>query len=56
MGIMGPDTPALGERENVAPVTQSQLAATIAAFVGQDFRAFKPEAAPSLLEALSVRH
>jgi len=56
MGVMGPDIPALGERENVAPVTQAQLAATIAALVGQDFRAFKPEAAPSLLEALSVRH
>jgi len=55
VGVMGPDTPALGERENVAPITQSQLAATIAAFVGQDFRAFKPEAAPSLFEALSVR-
>ncbi len=56
VGVMGPDTPALGERENVAPITQSQLAATIAAFMGQDFRAFKPEAAPSLFEALSVRH
>lgn len=56
VGVLGPDTPALGERENVAPITQAQLAATVAAFVGQDFRAFKPEAAPSLFEALSVHH
>ncbi len=56
MGVMGPDTPALGERENIAPVTQAQLAATVAAFLGQDFRAFKPEAAPSLFNVLGVRH
>jgi len=56
VGVMGPDTPALGERENIAPITQSQLAATVAAFVGQDFRAFKPEAAPSILDVLGVRH
>jgi len=55
IAVMGPDTPPLGERHNVAPVTQSQIAATIAAVVGQDFRAFKPAAAPSLLEALSGR-
>ena len=54
IAVMGPDTPALGERHNVAPVTQSQIAATIAALVGQDFRAFKPAAAPSLLEALAA--
>jgi Type I phosphodiesterase / nucleotide pyrophosphatase len=52
IGVIGPDTPPLGERYNVAPVTQSQIAATVAALVGQDFRAFKPAAAPSLLEAL----
>jgi hypothetical protein len=42
----------LGERRDAPPLTQSQIAATIAALVGRDFRAFKPAAAPSLLEAL----
>ena len=49
VAIMGPDTPALGERSKVAPVTQAQLAATVADLLGYDFRKFKPAAAPSLL-------
>jgi Type I phosphodiesterase / nucleotide pyrophosphatase len=52
IAAMGPDTPPLGERHDAPPLTQSQIAATIAALVGRDFRAFKPAAAPSLLEAL----
>jgi hypothetical protein len=56
VAVMGPDVPALGERRNVAPIKQAQLAATVAAFMGQEFQAFKPEAAASLLEALSVHH
>jgi hypothetical protein len=55
IAVMGPDTPALGERHDVATVTQAQIAATIAALVGQDYRAYRPEAAPSLLEALGQR-
>jgi glycerophosphoryl diester phosphodiesterase len=42
--VMGPDVPALGERESVE-VTQSQVAATIAALVGEDFHAASPKAA-----------
>ncbi len=49
IGVLGPDTPALGERSRVEDITQSQIAATVAAFVGQDFRAFKPAAAPALI-------
>jgi len=52
IGVLGPDTPALGERREIPDLTQSQIAATVAAFLGEDFRAFKPSAAPSLLEAL----
>ena len=48
IAVLGPDTPALGERQNVALVTQAQLAATVAAFVGHDYPAAKPAAAPSL--------
>lgn len=45
--VMGPDTPAAGEREKVE-LTQSQVAATIAALVGEDFAAASPKAAPPL--------
>ena len=48
VAVVGPDTPALGERHDVATITQAQLAATVAAFVGEDFRKAKPEAAPPL--------
>jgi|ERR1039458_8110124 hypothetical protein len=39
MAFLGPDTKALGERSNTAPVTQSQVAATLAAFLGEDYNA-----------------
>ncbi len=44
IAILGPDTPALGERSNIAPVTQSQIAATIAALLGEDWNAANPKA------------
>jgi hypothetical protein len=39
MAFLGPDTPPLGERKNCAPVTQSQVAATLAALLGEDYHA-----------------
>jgi len=45
--VMGPNTPATGEREGVE-VTQSQVAATVAALVGEDFLSASPKAAPPL--------
>lgn len=47
MAVLGPDTPALGVRENVA-TTQSMVAATIAALLGEDWVAAEPKAAPPL--------
>ncbi len=47
MAVMGPDTPALGVRENVA-ATQSMVAATIAALLGEDWVAAQAKAAPPL--------
>ena len=44
---MGPGVPALGVREGVQ-VTQSQVAATIARLVGEDFVAASPKSAPPL--------
>jgi hypothetical protein len=47
IGVLGPDTPALGLRQKVA-TTQSQVAATIAELLGEDFRTASPKAAPPL--------
>jgi hypothetical protein len=47
MAVMGPDTPPLGLRTGVE-ATQSQLAATVARLVGEDFGAGVPEAAAPL--------
>ena len=48
IAIMGPDTPARGEREKIDPVTQSQIAATVAALLGQDYPHDVPAAAKPL--------
>jgi len=52
LAVIGPDTPALGERANTAPLTQSQIAATVAAFLGQDFRRASPRAAAPVSDVL----
>jgi hypothetical protein len=45
MAVLGPDTPALGEREN-QPFTQAQVAATLATLLGEDWKIASPAAAP----------
>lgn len=55
IAVLGPDTPPLGERTNVPMVTQSQIAATVAAAVGQDYGRARPDAAPPLADALGAR-
>jgi len=52
IGVMGPDTPALGERAQTALVTQSQIAATIAAFFGKDYRHAVPQAGAPITAVL----
>lgn len=47
LAVLGPDTPALGVRENIA-VTQGQVAATIAHLLGEDFNTAASRAAPPL--------
>lgn len=47
IAVMGPDTEALGIRQNVT-TTQSQIASTVAAFVGEDFLELVPNAAAPL--------
>ena len=53
IAVIGPDTPPLGERSNISPVTQSQIAATLACFLGKDYRRDVPAAAPAILDLLS---
>jgi len=48
IAVMGPDTEPLGERANTAAVTQAEIAATLAAFLGKDFHKAFPEAASPL--------
>ncbi|MCU1327207.1 MAG: putative superfamily protein [Bryobacterales bacterium] len=50
MAFMGPDTPALGERKNVPAVTQSQVAATLAGLLGQDYNAANAKAGQAITD------
>ena len=52
MAFMGPDTPALGERSKTPAITQSQIAATLAGFLGQDYHGDVPQAGKPVAEAL----
>jgi len=46
--VIGPDTAPLGERSDTPLVLQAQIAASVAAFLGEDFNAANPKAAPPL--------
>ena len=54
MAFLGPDTPALGERANVPMVTQSQVAATVAALLGENYAGAVPQAAPPVADVLGM--
>jgi hypothetical protein len=52
MSFLGPGTKPLGERRNVAGVTQSQIAATLAALLGEDYAAAMPNAGKPIAEVV----
>jgi hypothetical protein len=52
MAFLGPDTPALGERKNASPVTESQVAATLAALLGEDYHAAVPKSGAPIQDVL----
>jgi hypothetical protein len=54
VGVLGPDTAPLGERAHGAPVAQAQIAATVAAFMGRDYRAAVPRAAAPIAAVLGA--
>ncbi len=45
VALLGPDTAPLGERQNTPKITQGQIAATVASFLGEDFVAASPKSA-----------
>jgi hypothetical protein len=54
IAVIGPDTPALGERRSAARVTQSQIAATAAALLGKDWRAVNSKAGAPISDAIGA--
>jgi hypothetical protein len=54
IAAIGPDTAALGERTKIAPLTQSQIAATVAALLGEDYAAAMPNAGKPINDIVSA--
>lgn len=54
VAVLGPDTPALGVVQG-AKVTQSQVAATVAALLGHDYRSAVPKAGAAIPGAVAPR-
>ena len=54
IAVIGPGIPGLGERSDVARVTQSQIAATVAAAVGEDYSGAVAGVAPALQAVAGV--
>jgi len=52
MAFIGPDTAPLGERSHSHAVTESQVAATLAALLGQNYRAAVPKSAEPIADIL----
>jgi hypothetical protein len=54
IGAIGPNIVPLGERTNTATLTQSQIAATIAALLGFDYRADVPDASAAIEQIIET--
>jgi hypothetical protein len=48
LAVIGPDTASSGDQSNPGPVIQAQIAATVAALLGKDFRQAVPQAAEAI--------
>ena len=54
IALIGPDTPPLGERQNIPPVTESQIAANvIAALLGEDYHQAFPRSGVPIADVLT---
>lgn len=52
MAFIGPDTAAQGERNHSRPVTEKQVAATLAALLGEDYHAAVPKSGRPIADVL----
>ncbi len=52
MAFLGPDTAALGERKKGPVVTESEIAATVAALLGEDYHTAVPKSAVAIGDVL----
>lgn len=53
LAVLGPDTKPLGERRQIPRIMQAQVAATVAALLGEDFRKAVPQAAEPVGDVLA---
>ena len=53
MAFLGPDTAALGPRKKIPVVRQNQIAATLAALLGEDYHAEVPQSGDAILDVLA---
>ena len=53
MAFLGPDTRALGERNHGPAVTESQIAATVADLLGEDYHASVPKSGQPIADVLN---
>src|SRR3989440_3445261 len=53
IAVIGPDTTPVGERTQTEPRTQSQIAATIAALLGEDYHAAVPQSGGPIADVLA---
>ena len=51
LAVLGPDTASMGERTNCEPITHNQVAATIAALLGQDYQSAFPRTGAPIRDA-----
>jgi hypothetical protein len=52
LAVIGPDTAGLGERVNCEPITHSQVAATIAELLGENYRSALPKVGSPIRDVL----
>ncbi len=53
MGFLGPDTAPLGQRNKVPVIRQNQIAATLAALLGENYHAEIPQSGEPIVDVLS---
>ena len=55
LAVIGPDTPALGERTNTTQIGQNQIAATLAALLGEEYHSAIPKSGVPITDILPAK-